>query len=142
MARPQKCRKICNPPKMKGFKPFGMPLCKVDHVTLSFEEYECIKLLNYDMLMQDKAAELMDISRPTLTRIYNKALKTLAIAFVEGKAIEIRGGNFQFEKEWYRCNNCHRLIEGIENHIQCKGCKLFGKEELIKLNENQLTAEN
>jgi uncharacterized protein len=36
----------------------------------------------------------MSVSRPTITRIYNKALKQIAIAFVDGKAIEIEGGNY------------------------------------------------
>ena len=76
MARPQKSRKICNPPKMKGFKPFGMPLCKIEKITLKYEEFESIKLVDYDMLSQDEAAEHMEISRPTFTRIYNKAIKT------------------------------------------------------------------
>ena len=84
---------------MKGFKPYGMPMCKIDPVILKFEEYESIRLVNYDKLPQDQAAEQMNVSRPTFTRIYNKALKQIAKSFVEGKAIEIEGGNYQFEKD-------------------------------------------
>ncbi len=134
MSRPQKSRKVCNPPKMQGFKPFGLPDCELEQVTLKFEEYESIKLVDYEMLSQEKAAELMDVSRPTFTRIYNKALKTIAKAFVEAKAIGIEGGNYQFDKDWYRCEKCYKLIEGLENHIKCAGCNRFGNEELVKLN--------
>jgi uncharacterized protein len=134
MARPHKSRKISNPPKMKGFKPYGMPMCKIDPVVLKLEEYESIRLVNYDNLPQDQAAEHMNVSRPTFTRIYNKALKQIAKSFVEGKAIEIEGGNYLLEKDWYRCKKCHKLIEGLENHFKCKDCKVYGINELLKIN--------
>ena len=71
---------------MAGFKPFGMPLCELDVVKLQYDEYESINLVNYMNLPQEVAAEKMDISRPTFTRIYNCALKKIAQAFVECKA--------------------------------------------------------
>lgn len=134
MSRPQKARKINNPPKMKGFRPFGMKDCVKASVRLKFEEYESIRLVNYEMLPQDDAAKKMNISRPTFTRIYNKALKLIAKAFIEGKAIEIEGGNYKLDKDWYRCRKCFKLIQGIENHIKCKDCIVYGESELIKLN--------
>jgi predicted DNA-binding protein (UPF0251 family) len=133
MARPQKSRKVLNPPKMKGFKPFGMPLCNAEPVILKYEEYESLKLVNYDGLNQDLAARQMNVSRPTFTRIYNKALKLIAKSFVEGKAIEIQGGSFEFDKEWFRCRKCYKLIEGLENHFRCQDCSLFGDNELVRI---------
>jgi len=135
MPRPSKSRKISNPPIMKGFKPFGLPLCKIESVQLTLEEYESIRLANYEMLPQDLAAEQMNVSRPTFTRIYNKALKTIASAFIEGKAILIEGGNYDLDKEWFRCKKCHKLIEGLDNHVKCADCDIFGSEELILLNK-------
>ena len=82
MPRPVRNRKICNPPKMNGFKPFGMPLCHAKSVELQFDEFESFKLVEYENLPQDEAALKMEISRPTLTRIYNSALKKIAKAFV------------------------------------------------------------
>jgi len=119
---------------MKGFRPFGMPSCVKASVILKYEEYESIKLANYEMLSQDDAAKKMNVSRPTFTRIYNRALKQIAKSFVEGKAIEIEGGNYLLEKDWYRCRKCYKLIQGIENHIKCKDCTAYGENELIKLN--------
>ena len=107
MGRPQKSRKVFNPPMMKGFNPFGLPLCEMGKVTLKIEEYESFKLVDYDMHSQEVASELMNVSRPTFTRIYNKALKTIIKAFVEGKAILIEGGNYLFDKEWFRCKKCY-----------------------------------
>jgi len=135
MPRPIRNRKILNPPKMAGFKPFGMPLSELEAVKLHYDEYESINLVNYQNLSQEEAAEKMDISRPTFTRVYNRALKKIARAFVECLAIEIEGGNVEFQKQWYKCKKCFKLIDGLENHIRCKNCKSFGDTELVNLNE-------
>lgn len=133
MARPHKIRKLLTPPLMAGFRPFGMPRIQGEFIKLTFEEFESIKLTNYDKLSQDEAASLMNISRPTFTRIYNKALKTIAAAFVEGRPIYIKGGKGEFETEWFRCNQCHKLIAGIESHIRCSNCSHYSADELQKL---------
>lgn len=134
MARPIRSRKILKPPQMAGFKPFGMSLSSLEAIRLQYDEYESINLVNYQEMPQDLAADKMGISRPTFTRIYNNALKKIAVAFVECKAIEIEGGNIEFNKQWYKCRKCYKLIEGLENHTQCKGCDTFGVNELINLN--------
>jgi predicted DNA-binding protein (UPF0251 family) len=120
---------------MAGFTPFGMPLCELEVIKLQFDEYESINLVNYQNLPQVIAAIKMDVSRPTFTRIYNRALKKIARAFVECLAIEIEGGQVKFEKQWYKCKKCFKLIDGIENHIQCKNCKSYNDTELVNLNE-------
>jgi uncharacterized protein len=135
MPRPFLSRKLNNPPKMAGFKPFGMPIYELESVKLQFDEYESINLVNYQNLSQEQAAENMNISRPTFTRIYNSALKKIAKAFVECTSIVIEGGNIEFEKQWYKCKKCFKLIEGLENHKKCKNCKSFGENELINLSQ-------
>lgn len=134
MPRPEKNRKISQPPIMKGFKPYGIPRCKVETVQLTFEEYESIRLVSYEMLPQKEAAVYMNVSRPTLTRIYNRALKNISKAFIEGKAIEIVGGNYEFDKDWYRCKNCHNLVEGENNKALCKKKKSCCSKGLENLN--------
>jgi predicted DNA-binding protein (UPF0251 family) len=119
---------------MQGFSPFGIAACAVESIVLQYDEYEAIKLLNYDNLPQTEAAASMEISQPTLTRIYNSALVKIAQAFVEGKSIVIEGGNVKLVKDWYKCKKCFKLIEGLENHTKCFGCNRFGNEELVKLN--------
>ena len=118
---------------MKGFKPFGLPLCKDDALVLSFEEYESLRLVNYDELSQEQAAERMQVSRPTLTRIYNRALKTMTKALVEGRIISIEGGSYSLSSDWYRCRKCFRLVSGLENHVRCAGCKEYDNNELIPI---------
>jgi len=137
MPRPKQCRKMCNPPKMQGFKPYGISCGELDSVTLLLEEYETIRLLDYDGLTQEQAAERMNVSRPTLTRIYEKARQAIAKAFVEGKMVIIEGGSVQFESQWYRCKRCFKLIEGLENHTRCKNCQNYDTDELTPLNTTE-----
>ena len=133
MSRPKQFRKIVSPPLMTGFKPFGIPRAQLEEVVLHYDEYEAVRLLDYEGLMQEQAAEKMNVSRPTLTRIYESARKTIAKAFVEGKMIVIEGGNVDFGRQWFRCQKCYKLIDGVENHIPCKNCVSFGNEELTPL---------
>lgn len=133
MPRPKQFRKIVSPPLMTGFKPFGIPRAQLEEVVLHYDEYEAVRLLDYEGLMQEQAAEKMNVSRPTLTRIYESARKTIAKAFVEGKMIVIEGGNVDFGRQWFRCRKCHKLVDGVENHTPCKNCVSFGNEELTPL---------
>ncbi|MFB9055599.1 DUF134 domain-containing protein [Mariniflexile ostreae] len=134
MPRPKKKRKVDHPPKMHGFKPFGIAFCDTEQIMMQYDEYETLKLVIYDDLPQDLAADRMEVSRPTLTRIYNSALKKIAQAFVEGKSIVIKGGDFEFDEDWYKCKRCFQLISGIENKKACKDCPADDTVELLNLN--------
>lgn len=108
------------PPVMSGFRPFGIPATQADSVILLFEEYESLRLADYENLSQEEAAERMSVSRPTFARIYDKARKTIAQAFVEGKAIFIEGGNVNFQKDWFRCKKCnHTFVSGTQSAHPC-----------------------
>jgi predicted DNA-binding protein (UPF0251 family) len=108
---------------MLGYKPFGIPLHALSSVTLHYDEYEAVRLLDYEGMTQEEASEQMNVSRPTLTRIYEKARKTIAQAFVEGKVILIEGGNVTFDHQWFRCNRCYKVVDSLENHEHSKDCK-------------------
>ena len=73
MPRPKRNRCIEHPPIMEGFKPFGIPMTKLEPIILLYEEYESMRLADYEGLTQAQAAEQMQVSRPTFTRIYEKA---------------------------------------------------------------------
>lgn len=122
MPRPKRRRIVTQPPVMKGFKPFGIPITNLDSVTLLYEEFEAVRLLDHKGLTQAEAAVAMEVSRPTLTRIYEKARKTIAKALVEGHAIIIEGGDFQTNELWYRCESCYSLMVSQKEVTSCTGC--------------------
>jgi uncharacterized protein len=123
---------------MLGYKPFGIPRRALESVSLLYDEYEAIRLLDYLGMNQEQAAEQMNVSRPTLTRIYENARKTVAEAFVKGKMILIEGGDVSFDKQWFRCKRCFKLVDGLENHTQCGNCTTFCQEELTPINEEKV----
>lgn len=122
MPRPKNKRCITNPPPMEGFKPLGIPMHDLEPVILLFEEYESVRLCDYEGLTQLGAAEKMNISCPTFTRVYEKAHRTIARAFVECKAIFIEGGDFRFDLNWYKCNDCMKLNISKTKKHHCNYC--------------------
>lgn len=131
MVRPKQKRNVCKPPIMEGFKPFGIPMTDLEPLVLLYEEYESIRLTDYEGLTQEQAAEQMNVSRPTCTRIYEKARQTIAKAFVEGKAIFIEGGNYHTDDYWYRCNSCMKVSVAESVLLECTYCN---SNEIRKLN--------
>ena len=125
-------RRIKMPPVMEGYKPFGVPMRELESVYLLFEEYEALRLADYENLTQEEAAKRMNISRPTFTRLYDKARKNIAKAFVEGKAIIIQGGTFITDDYWYRCENCHQTIISDHPVSHCKECD---SDRITQLND-------
>lgn len=123
MPRPKRKRIVTNPPMMEGFKPFGIPIMDLEPVILFFEEYEAIRLLDYLGMTQLEAAREMEVSRPTLTRIYEKARRNIAEAFVTGKAIFIEGGDFHTDEFWYRCEDCYKLLIDEQDIFSCLYCQ-------------------
>ncbi len=131
MPNRRRFRRIKMPPAMEGFKPFGIPMRELESVDLLFEEYEALRLADYENLTQEEASKKMNISRPTFTRLYDKARKSIAKAFVEGKAIIIKGGTFVTDDYWYRCEDCHETMVTIKPSKNCRKCD---SDNIIPLN--------
>lgn len=140
MARPRRKRTISTPPVMEGFKPFGIPITDLEPVILLFEEYESIRLADYDGLNHEQASEKMNVSRATFTRIYEQARRSIAKAFIEGKAIFIEGGDFHTDDYWYRCGSCLKLNI---SHVETCMCQYCQSQDLHLLNsQNQSYGRN
>jgi predicted DNA-binding protein (UPF0251 family)/DNA-directed RNA polymerase subunit RPC12/RpoP len=124
-------RKVLSPPKIKGFKPYGSISENINPelVNLLYEEYEALRLSDYDLLNHHQASVLMGVSRPTFTRIYASALQKIAKAFVEGIQISIEGGKVYFDSDWYHCKNCSSNFNYPEKEKPLKNCPLCGSKD-------------
>lgn len=124
--RPLRLRKVSNPPVISGFSPYGnkQKSGRTATVFLNIEEYEALRLCDYEMLNQQEASVLMNVSRPTLTRIYSKARQKIAEAFVLGKQIIIEGGKIYFDSDWFLCENCGCYFNNPDKQEKIKGCPL------------------
>jgi predicted DNA-binding protein (UPF0251 family) len=95
MVRPRLCRRVRFNPNIVYFKPRGIPLKELEEVILLIDEYEAIRLKDFEGLEQEECAKKMNISQPTFHRLVLSARKKIADAIINGKAIKIEGGNYR-----------------------------------------------
>ncbi|GAB6098545.1 hypothetical protein JCM16358_04240 [Halanaerocella petrolearia] len=91
-----------------NYQPTGASKCDLKKVSLTIEEIEAIRLKDNEGLTQAKAAERMEVSRPTFQRILIKAREKIAEALIKGEAIKFQGGDYKFKP---RCKKCGKDID-------------------------------
>jgi Predicted DNA-binding proteins len=91
--RPRKYRIVSKTPKISQFSPRGRP-GRPDEIDLKMDEFEAIRLSDFEHLRQSEAAKHMRISQQTFSRILKRARKTVAEGLVHGKIIKIQGGSY------------------------------------------------
>ncbi|MCR4853116.1 MAG: DUF134 domain-containing protein, partial [Prevotella sp.] len=134
MGRNKQLRQVYSTPLAAGFRPYGRCGRKSECVELLFDEYESVRLLDYEGLQQQDAAERMKVSRPTLTRIYMEARRKMATAIVEGRHIVITGGNMDFAS--YQSNKTNVVIMNQKIAIPTQDgvlCPHFGKAPQVTI---------
>lgn len=102
MPRPRKRRRVWFEPDVTYFKPAGVRMINLEESILTMEEFEAIRLKDFEGLDQEKAAKKMNISQPTFHRLVLSARKKMADAIVKGKAIKIEGGSYKMMKSGMR----------------------------------------
>lgn len=134
MPRHRRLRKVVAPPCFKGYRPYGGNNNTKEFVELLYEEYEAIKLSDYDLMKHQEAAELMGVSRSTFARIYETARRKIAKAFVETKEIRTVHGNAILDKNWYVCKDCESrfTLPKTVNQHECPLCKSHSIDPLNK----------
>lgn len=90
--RPKKTRWVKCEPDERCFRPQCKPLSKLEGVFLTLDEFEAIRLADFEALKQEAAAKKMRVSRPTFSRIITSAHSKIGDALTNIKAIRIRGG--------------------------------------------------
>lgn len=127
MARPQKCRRICNVPQTDSF-------CPEKHrgeipIIMTVDEYEVIRLVDLEEKTHEQCALQMDISRSTVQEIYENARRKLAACIVYGRKLVIAGGNY-------------RVCDGRENcrcELKCQQADNNKRTELKNRNRGGFT---
>lgn len=112
MARPIRCRRVCAEPMCPGFIPRKGR--EVAEVILAVDEYEVIRLVDYEKRTHEQCAAQMEISRTTVTEIYESARFKLSDALVNGKALAISGGHYricQGDRERGCGRNCRWALQ-------------------------------
>ena len=97
MPRKQRCRWISSYPDHWEFSP--EEASDKEPVVMSLDEFETIRLLDFEGLTQEQCAERMGVARTTVTAIYESARRKTAEALVNGKRLLIRGGNYRLNDQ-------------------------------------------
>ncbi len=124
MSRPRKCRRVEQLPGFTYFKPSGIPMSELSEVVLSVEEYEAIRLRDFEGMEHEKCAQNMSVSRPTFHRVLVAARQKIAHALVNGTALRIAGGNFKLAQHKLECRSCGHRWDGIicRRRMLCPSC--------------------
>jgi len=99
MPRPFIPRRVWFQPGITYFKPAGISAAGLNQVVLTVDEFEAVRLKDFEGMDQIEAAKKMNISQPTFNRLLTSARKKLADALVNGKAIRIEGGTYKMVQQ-------------------------------------------
>lgn len=125
MSRPTNNRIVYEPPVFTDFKPIGVKGDSLEQVQLSLDEFEAFRLADYVGLSHEEASGEMEISRPTFTRLIEKARKKIAEFIIEGRILNIDGGNIHFRNNIIKCQSCGHMFRTKFSEIitECPSCR-------------------
>lgn len=95
MPRPRKLRQVCGMPLVDRFTPQMAGHENREPVILTIDQFEAVRLIDYEMLTQEECAKYMNVARTTVQAIYQQARQEIARALVEGRPLTIAGGEYQ-----------------------------------------------
>lgn len=127
MPRPKCCRRVAALPVACIFKPAGAAGEQLPTVLLTVDEFEALRLADYEGFYQEQAAERMHVSRQTFGRIVESARKKVAQVLVEGCALHIEGGKVEMaEMRSFVCADCGSVWNipvTAGQPAECPACK-------------------
>jgi len=94
---------------------------------MTVDEFETIRLVDYEQKTHEECAALMDVSRTTVTEIYQSARAKIADALVNGKKLVISGGEYRLcGGEISSCFGiCRRAAFSSDENKSKKGDKIM-----------------
>ncbi len=114
MPRPKRPRTIHSHPPVDRFQPNGTR--QAGEVILTFEEFEAIRLSDFEGLDQAQGAVQMGISRQTFGRVLKSARFAISKALVKGFQLKVTGGCYQVRGN----GHAHGQIKGAGRQRRCR----------------------
>ncbi len=135
MVRPRKDRMVAFNPEISYFKPRGIPMIDLEEVALTVDEREAIRLSDLLGMSHEEAGRRMGVSRATFGRIIQRARRAVADALINGKAINVEGGNYKLieQARIFCCNSCDHQWEEASGTGRPTGCPMCGKKDFYRL---------
>lgn len=122
MPRPQRWRLVCNKPTVTDFMPDIEK--DVKSVVLTLDEFEVIRLVDLEKQTHEQCAMHMEISRSTVTGIYESARTKIAECLVNGYHLTIDGGHYRLcdgNPKWCYKKHCNKQSQSNFENIILKG---------------------
>ncbi len=122
MARPRKQRRVrCMPSNMH----YGPTSCdgKSEKVIMTVDEFETIRLIDFENKSQEECAEMMNVGRSTVQGIYKDARFKVASALVNGHLLMIDGGDFTLHEDGCEQQMKRECCGKKEERRECCGKK-------------------
>jgi predicted DNA-binding protein (UPF0251 family)/predicted Fe-Mo cluster-binding NifX family protein len=92
LARPAKLRCLECLPGSKLFGPVGVPARQLEKLGMSLDELEALRLLHLEGVTQAEAGRRLGVSGSTVSRMAERAHRTITEALVADKAVCVEGG--------------------------------------------------
>ena len=139
MVRPQKDRMVAFNPEISYFKPRGIPMIDLEEVCLTVDQREAIRLSDLLGMSHEDAGRRMGVSRATFGRIIQRARNAVADALINGKAINVKGGNYRIinKARLFHCTNCQFEWEAPFGSGRPKHCPSCKENELYRLGKKR-----
>ncbi len=133
--RPQKDRIVAFNPDVSYFKPRGIPLMDLEEVRLTVDECEALRLSDLLDLSHEDGGKQMGVSRATFGRILQNARRTVADALINGKAINIEGGNYKMttQERIFECDGCAKRWSEPQGTGRPQKCPSCGNRKLFRI---------
>lgn len=125
MPRRKRHRFVHREPPISVYKPAGIPIKELEEILLAVDEFEAVRLADFEGLSQREACEIMKISQPTFHRVLASARKKIAHSIVQGHALRIEGGRYVLSdgSGGLQCTECgYRLDLKKDDQQSCPEC--------------------
>lgn len=100
MVRPRKPRLVSSYPMITAFVPQGVNVA--GETTMTVDEFEAVRLSDFEHLDQESGAAMMGVSRHTFGRLLSRGRTSVAEAMVTGKVLRIQGGSYELRGPGHR----------------------------------------
>lgn len=132
MSRPQDKRIVHEPPLFSDFKPIGVRGQNLKPIVLTLDEFEAFRLADQLGFSHALAADEMEISRSTFSRLIEKARKKVADFIIQGRLLTIEGGTVHFRVNIIQCKNCGHMFK-INFNQKVTTCPSCQSEQIINM---------
>jgi len=125
MPRRKRHRLVTREPPVSVYKPAGIPAKKLEEILITIDEFEAIRLADFEGMSQRDASTIMQVSQPTFNRILSSARSKIAKGIVQGFVLRIEGGRYVLAdgSGILECLDCGASMDmSVEDKSTCMNC--------------------